>query len=51
MIDVMWDWFQGFSPNESGITIENLSPQTSIIALQGPKARRIWMLQWAKDNM
>ena len=41
MIDVMWDWFQGFSPSESGITIENLSPQTSIIALQGPKARHL----------
>ena len=39
MIDVMWDWFQGFSPSESGITIENLSPQTSIIALQGPKSK------------
>ena len=39
MIDVMWDWFQGFSPSESGITIENLSPETSIIALQGPTSK------------
>ena len=39
MIDVMWDWFQRFSPGDSGITIENLSPQTSIIALQGPKSK------------
>ena len=39
MIDVMWDWFQRFSPGDSGITIENLSPQTSIVALQGPKSK------------
>ena len=39
MIEVMWDWFQGFSPSESGITIENLSPKTSIIALQGPTSK------------
>lgn len=39
MIDVMWDWFQRFSPGDSGITIENLSPLTSIIALQGPKSK------------
>ncbi|MGB1492240.1 MAG: glycine cleavage T C-terminal barrel domain-containing protein [Candidatus Poseidoniaceae archaeon] len=39
MIDVMWDWFQSCSPADSGVTIENLSPATSIIALQGPQSK------------
>lgn len=39
MIDVMWDWFQACSPEASGVSIENLSPETSIIALQGPKSK------------
>tara|TARA_Y100000766_G_scaffold253657_1_gene238661 strand:+ start:199 stop:1314 length:1116 start_codon:yes stop_codon:yes gene_type:complete len=39
MIDVMWDWFQSCSPQDSGVTIENLSPDYSIIALQGPQSK------------
>ena len=39
MIEVMWDWFQSCSPADSGITIEDLSPATSIIALQGPQSK------------
>ena len=40
MIDVMWDWFHSCSPEESGVSIENLSPKTSIIALQGPDSKQ-----------
>ncbi|CAI8279749.1 MAG: Aminomethyltransferase [Euryarchaeota archaeon UBA443] len=39
MIDVMWDWFHECSPADSGVTIENLSPEMSIIALQGPQSK------------
>ena len=39
MVPVMWKWFNSLLPEDGSITIENLSPQTSIIALQGPKAR------------
>ena len=39
MVPVMWKWFNSLLPEDGSITIEDLSPQTSIIALQGPKAR------------
>jgi aminomethyltransferase len=39
MVPVMWKWFNSLLPEGGSITIEDLSPQTSIIALQGPKAR------------
>lgn len=39
MIQVMWDWFAEVLPDS--ITLENLSPQTSIIALQGPESPNI----------
>ncbi len=41
MIDVMWNWFHECSPADSGVTIENLSPDISIIALQGPHSKGI----------
>lgn len=39
MIPVMWKWFNSLLPSDGSIKIEDLSPETSIIALQGPKAR------------
>ena len=41
MIDVMWDWFTSHLPDDGSISLENLSPDTSIIALQGPKSKEI----------
>jgi aminomethyltransferase len=41
MISTMWDWFHGLLPSDQSIQIENLSDQTSIIALQGPSAKSI----------
>ena len=41
MIPVMWKWFNSLLPSDGSITIEDLSPETSIIALQGPKSREI----------
>ena len=39
MVPVMWKWFNSLLPADDSITIEDLSPKTSIIALQGPKSR------------
>ena len=39
MIDVMWEWFQKCSPEKLDVTIENLSPDVSIVALQGPHSK------------
>jgi len=41
MIPVMWDWFSSLLPEDGSVTLEDLSPETSIIALQGPKAKEI----------
>ena len=41
MIPVMWDWFNSLIPDDGSIKIEDLSPETSIIALQGPMAKQI----------
>ena len=41
MIPVMWDWFNSLIPTDGSIVLEDLSPDTSILALQGPKARGI----------
>ena len=40
MIPVMWDWFNSKLPDDDSVTVENLSDETSIIALQGPKAKQ-----------
>ena len=41
MISIMWDWFQSVLPEDGSIVIENLSSETSIIALQGPTSKEI----------
>ena len=41
MIPVMWDWFNSVLPEDGSIILEDLSPATSILALQGPNAKSI----------
>ena len=41
MIDVMWNWFHQLNPEQMGVTLENLSPSMSIIALQGPTSKEM----------
>ena len=41
MVPIMWDWFNSLLPEDGSIVVEDLSPQTSIIALQGPLSREI----------
>ena len=50
MIDVMWEWFQGNLPSDGSVKIENLSPDMSIIALQGPKSKQILSAVLGMDN-
>ncbi len=50
MIPVMWEWFNGLLPDDGSVTLEDLSPQTSIIALQGPKAREFCEAVLGQDN-
>jgi len=38
MINVMSDWFNSHLPNDGSIVLEDLSDDTSILALQGPKS-------------
>ena len=40
MIPVMWKWFNTLLPEDGSVVLEDLSPETSIIALQGPEARK-----------
>ena len=41
MIDVMWNWFSENLPSDESVKLENLSPEMSIIALQGPSSKDI----------
>lgn len=41
MVDVVRKWLMKQNPSEKGITITDLSNQTSILALQGPRAPEI----------
>lgn len=41
MIGVMWDWFQQNLPEDGSVTLENLSDEMSIMALQGPNAKSL----------
>ena len=41
MIDVMWNWFSDNLPSDESVKLENLSPEMSIIALQGPSSQDI----------
>ena len=50
MIPIMWDWFQSKLPTDDSVEITNLSEETSIIALQGPKSRAILESVLGQDN-
>ena len=50
MIGVMWDWFNSKLPNDGSITIENLSSETSIIALQGPNSKQYMSAVLGEEN-
>tara|TARA_B100000925_G_scaffold282158_1_gene254724 strand:+ start:154 stop:1263 length:1110 start_codon:yes stop_codon:yes gene_type:complete len=50
MIPVMWDWFNKLLPEDGSIEIEDLSPKTSIIALQGPEARKFCEMVLGENN-
>lgn len=50
MIPVMWKWFNSLLPEDGSIKIEDLSPQTSIIALQGPNSKQICSDVLGVDN-
>ena len=41
MIDVMWQWFTSMLPEDGSVKLENLSSETSIMALQGPLSKKI----------
>ncbi len=50
MVSIMYEWFSKNLPNESSIVIENLSKETSIIALQGPRSRDVLESILGKKN-
>tara|TARA_B100001175_G_scaffold211515_1_gene179617 strand:+ start:375 stop:1463 length:1089 start_codon:yes stop_codon:yes gene_type:complete len=50
MVSTMWDWFIGLLPEDGSVTIDNLSDQTSIIALQGPNASEILTAALGDEN-
>ena len=50
MVPVMWKWFNSLLPADGSITLEDLSPHTSIIALQGPRAREYCEMAIGNQN-
>ncbi|HIL65908.1 MAG TPA: hypothetical protein EYG33_07065 [Candidatus Poseidoniales archaeon] len=41
MVSIMWNWFSKLLPTDGSIKLEDLSSNTSILALQGPLAKQI----------
>ena len=50
MISVMWDWLNDKLPVDNSVIIEDLSPEMSIIALQGPKSEQLLTSVLGKEN-
>lgn len=50
MIPVMWKWFNSLLPEDGSISLEDLSPETSILALQGPNAKKLCELVLGESN-
>mgnify|MGYP003991511675 CR=1 FL=1 len=50
MISVMSEWFNSHLPEDGSITLEDLSNETSILALQGPKSPAIIEAVLGSDN-
>ena len=51
MIPVMWKWMNKNLPSDGSIIIEDLSPDTSILALQGPSSPRICEAVLGSENV
>ena len=50
MVEVMLDWFTSLLPPDGSISIDDLSEQTSILALQGPSAIAVISEVLGEDN-
>ena len=50
MVKVVFDWLSSNLPSEGSIVIENLSEETSIIALQGPNSGKILTEVLGEEN-
>ncbi|RAH16561.1 MAG: glycine cleavage system aminomethyltransferase GcvT [Methanobacteriota archaeon] len=50
MIDVMMDWYTSLLPSDGSITIENLSDEYSILALQGPNSKDVLISVLGVEN-
>ena len=48
MVPTMWNWFCELLPDDGSVTVENLSDETSIIALQGPNSEKFSPLLWVE---
>ena len=51
MVEVMLDWFTSLLPRDGSISIDDLSDQTSILALQGPSAAAVISEVLGEDNV
>lgn len=50
MIDTMWEWFNSKLPGDDSVTLQNLSGDYSIVALQGPHSKNILVQVLGDDN-
>lgn len=50
MVPTMWNWFSKLLPDDGSVTVENLSDETSIIALQGPNSGEILTAALGGEN-
>jgi len=51
MVSIMADWFNSHIPEGSSIIFEDLSEETSILALQGPKSASVLEAVLGSDNV
>ncbi len=51
MVGAMWEHFQKYLPADGSVTIENLSDETSILALQGPNSPAILADVLGEENV
>ena len=51
MIPIMWQWFTNLLPEDDSVLLEDLSPSTSILALQGPNSPSICAEVFGQSNV
>jgi aminomethyltransferase len=51
MIPIMWQWFTDLLPDDGSVLLEDLSPNTSILALQGPNSPNICAEVFGQPNV